>query len=254
MVILLKIIISNSELALELRRLQFSSHQQEIKNRLEALFNNTTPITISSGEPVNRSNTFRSQNILNEISELDSQHRVSNLSSNLRENFERTLQNRPNPNRLPASRLSEITIASNVPSIVRESIQRSIVNQNTNETISNPSSNLAGANINSRISATNTAQVRPVIPFLENHNRESLYNMTRVQIISEISELVHRQLVNNTLQSDFRPRLENSVLNRLNQSGLDGARTRQNVNDILRVTRAGNIQRNDFSRPLCKCE
>ena len=233
---------------MELRRLQFSNHQQETRNRLEALFNNAIPSINSRDQSVNMANTFRSQNVLNEISQLGSQQMVSNLSSNLRANIERTLQNRPNPNRLPASRLSEITISSNLPSIVRESIQRSIESRNNNEIIRNTNQpNLTGENINSRITATRTAQVRPRLPFLVNNNRESVDDMTRAQIISEIGELVHRQLVYNTLQSDFRPRLENSVLNRLNQAGLDRARTRQNVNDILRVARTSNIQRNDFS-------
>jgi hypothetical protein len=57
----------------------------------------------------------------------------------------------------------------------------------------------------------NASPNRRILPFLEtrNANTNSIEEITREQIITEISELVHNQFVTNALQNnEFRSRLE----------------------------------------------
>lgn len=68
----------------------------------------------------------------------------------------------------------------------------------------------------------------------------------REQVIDEISELVHRQVVTETLQSEFRTRLENRVLDYLRRSGTNGENTRQAIRQLAATTNS-RINRNDFA-------
>ena len=74
--------------------------------------------------------------------------------------------------------------------------------------------------------------------------RNTLEHIRRDQLIDEISELVHQQLVTSTLESQFRTRLENMVNDRLRNSGVDGQRTREFIRNI---NQTANVERNDFS-------
>jgi len=70
--------------------------------------------------------------------------------------------------------------------------------------------------------------------------------LTREQIIGEISELVHRHVVSSALNSEFRTNLENRIAQRLNVIGTDGNHTRQFIRQLAR-TNENLIIRNDFS-------
>ncbi len=127
------------------------------------------------------SRTFRSSTILNEISELGSQQRVSQLLMTNRELFERSLQRLANTNPL--------ALNNSVSSAV------SVSNQPQRQRVS--------------VSAAQSIQDQRA-PYLETINTSNpIQEIAREQIISEISELVHTQLVTNALQNDeFRSNLE----------------------------------------------
>ncbi|XP_060073023.1 uncharacterized protein LOC132552849 [Ylistrum balloti] len=63
-------------------------------------------------------------------------------------------------------------------------------------------------------------------------------------MVQEISELVHSRIVSSTLEGDFRTRLEISMQERLANSGFDGARVQEFVQNI---NQSQAIERNDFS-------
>ncbi|XP_786151.2 uncharacterized protein LOC581034 [Strongylocentrotus purpuratus] len=72
-----------------------------------------------------------------------------------------------------------------------------------------------------------------------------LQQVHREAVVSEISELVHRQLVHETLESDFRGRLEFLMMNRLETIGPEsGERV---MNFINTIPQSQHIRRNDFS-------
>ena len=79
-----------------------------------------------------------------------------------------------------------------------------------------------------------------------NSGNNLVEQLTREQIIGEISELVHRHVVSSTLQSEFRTNLENQITQRLTMTGTDGQRTRQLIRQLAR-TNENLIVRNDFS-------
>nr|XP_054766353.1 formin-G-like [Lytechinus pictus] len=72
-----------------------------------------------------------------------------------------------------------------------------------------------------------------------------LQQVQREAVVSEISELVHRQLVQETLESDFRGRLEFLMMNRLETIGPEsGERV---MNFLNTIPQSQHIRRNDFS-------
>jgi len=77
------------------------------------------------------------------------------------------------------------------------------------------------------------------------NGNQVLQQVQREAVISEISELVHRQLVHETLESDFRGQLEFLMMNRLETIGPDsGERV---MNFINTIPQSQHIRRNDFS-------
>lgn len=54
---------------------------------------------------------------------------------------------------------------------------------------------------------------------LDRPRHVSIEELTREQIVDEISTLVHRQLVSSALRSDFRSSLERRVMNRMTRIG-----------------------------------
>ncbi|XP_072177237.1 uncharacterized protein [Diadema setosum] len=71
-----------------------------------------------------------------------------------------------------------------------------------------------------------------------------IQQVQREAIISEISDLVHRQIVHETLESDFRGRLEFLMMNRLSNTDSNGAEVMNFVNSIQQ---SRPHRRNDFS-------
>ncbi|CAF0722088.1 unnamed protein product [Brachionus calyciflorus] len=84
----------------------------------------------------------------------------------------------------------------------------------------------------------------PSITSQANELVRAITQISREQIFEEISELVHRQLVSNSLRSDFRSVLEQRVMDRLNRIGTDGEQTREFIRNL--PTNQG-IIRNDFT-------
>lgn len=72
----------------------------------------------------------------------------------------------------------------------------------------------------------------------------AISQISREHVLEEISELIHRQLVSNSLHSDFRNVLEERITQGLNRTGLDGARTREFIRNL---PHNGVFVRNDFS-------
>ncbi len=206
---------------MELRKLKMTNRPQETRNYLEQVFAGSAASSSRKNlfeqtrlDLTNQQATtsYRSEIVQNEISQLGNRRMVSNIQSSFRESIERSLRQRVN------------TILPTLQSPARE------------QTNSTP---------------TDIPLVRPTLPFLLSRSENPVQNQTREQIIYEISELVHRELVSSTLQSDFRPRLEANIRNRIRQSGIDSNRTHRNIRDFLQNTRVSNginnIQRNDFS-------
>ena len=190
------------ELAIELRRLQYSRTLTDSRNRLEQLFNsrnqpinNPTAINEStSTEPSQVPITivpFRSETIQNEISALRNQQRVSSVLSTSREAIESTLTN---------------LLRRRQPTTTTTEIQPQPINSN------------------------NTPQVAPTTNYF------AIEQIAREQVLTDISNLVNQQLVSSILRSDFRSTLEDRILDRLSRSGTDGQRTRQLVQEATRLT------------------
>lgn len=208
-----------SELAIELRRLQYGERpvtSTESKRRVQEFLSTI----VSSNEPSTSAQqareSFRSSSVLNELSELGTQRRVSSVLNTNRANLERSLQ-RLLAGQRPAT--STTTASTNITA-----------NPGTQM---NP---LPEINPPSRLS------------YSENRNPiNSIEQVTREQIISEISELVHTQLVTNRLQNaEFRSRLERRVLDSLRRSGTDGNQTREYLRQVA-LNATNRIERNDFS-------
>jgi hypothetical protein len=168
-----------------LRRLQYGDRpvtSTETKKRIEELFSASSVGNGQAATSVANSSpsliTYRSPVVLNEISDLGQRQRVSSLLTSNRDLFERSLQN------LIQNRQATLQTGQHfqpVPSVQPIPDVRSV------------------------------APSRRILPFLEARNSTSnpIEEMTREQIISEISELVHNQLVTNALQNtEFRSRLE----------------------------------------------
>ncbi|RMZ95315.1 Neuralized 1A [Brachionus plicatilis] len=81
-------------------------------------------------------------------------------------------------------------------------------------------------------------------PRVSNELALAINQISREQVIGEISELVHRQLVSNSLRSEFRTVLEDRVMDRLNRIGSDGAQTSEYIRNL---PNNDGILRNDFS-------
>lgn len=102
-----------------------------------------------------------------------------------------------------------------------------------------------------RLQQLNSGGMAPQLPWLLNR-QEGLQDDIQMQIrahhqealISEISNLVHSQLVTSTLESNFRGELEVMMQNRLSQSGSGGE---QVMNIVQNLPRDASIVRNDFS-------
>ena len=73
---------------------------------------------------------------------------------------------------------------------------------------------------------------------------DNIETLQRENLVQEISELVHQQLVTTTLESTFRNVLEISMENRLGQIGTDGQRVQEFIRSIHPTQP---ILRNDFS-------
>ena len=191
-----------SERALELRRLRYENRPQETRNNLEQLFGRRSAHSPNSEQQASAESpvVYRSQAVLNEISNLSSRAMVTGIQGSFRQQIEQTLQQR-------VSR--PITGVFPVPPPV---------------------------------------QIRPILPSVQQPIPSNpILDQTREQIVYEISDLVHSQLVSSTLQSAFRTRLENTVRERLARSGHDGMQTRQNILNILNNRVTSNVLRNDFS-------
>lgn len=159
---------------------------------------------------------------------------VSGIQSSFRERIERTLQQSiaRQGRQTPTTNIPAVNVPASVPS----PIERNIV----------PAAPvLPQTHSNPYISSRPAPQPQPFL--LARSQDNNVANQTREQIVYEISDLVHSQLVSSTLQSAFRVRLENTVRERLRRSGHDGNQTRQNVMDALNNRVTSNIQRNDFS-------
>jgi hypothetical protein len=256
------------ELAIELRRLQFANRpvsSTETKTRLEEFFVNTINANDSTNHRRNNPDVFRSDNMRNEIEVLGSQRRVSSILQSARQRLEATLQRfaTPSPPTRPAPTQVQSTVEQptlNQSATYTNGLQTSSTSINSLQ--SNTSNNLI---VQSSDGTTNlltpvTAYV-PVIannslngPVLLNHGpwltaqrdpiRTSIDELRREQIIEEISELVHQQLVSSTLESQFRRHLEQQIMSQLQMRGDDGQRTRD---FIQRLTQTERIERNDFS-------
>ena len=217
---------------------------------------------------------FRSEATKNEIEQLCSQQRVSNVLLTARQRLENALQRMT---------VSAATIPVNISAPPAPPLPQLGLNQTNaytnglqnsqNSIVSSVSSNLV---VHSTDGSTNvfapvTAWV-PVIPQQQQQQQENgqatvnlnapvqnqqwltvaadpqlrttIDNLRREQIIEEISELVHQQLVTSTLESEFRSQLEERVMQHLQASGQDGNRTRNFIRNIQQTTP---IERNDFS-------
>lgn len=94
-----------------------------------------------------------------------------------------------------------------------------------------------------RQTPTETPAEQPVSN-VSNELALAINQISREQVLEEIGELVHRQLVSSSLRSEFRTVLEDRVMDHLNRTGSDGARTR----DFIRsLPNNDGIIRNDFS-------
>ncbi|XP_066277390.1 AT-rich interactive domain-containing protein 1A-like [Branchiostoma lanceolatum] len=78
-------------------------------------------------------------------------------------------------------------------------------------------------------------------------NRRTLYDIEQAQrenIVSDISELLQQQLVSSSLDGGFRGVLELMVARRVNETGTDGERVQESIQNI---PRSRPHRRNDFS-------
>ncbi|XP_071171404.1 uncharacterized protein [Mytilus edulis] len=118
------------------------------------------------------------------------------------------------------------------------------------------SNSLASTNSSSSSETETTPINAPIPPFFERMvpqeysgpnlpmTLENIESLHRENVVQEISELVHRQLVTSSLESTFRNVLEITMQDRLGQSGTDGQRVQEFVRSIHPTQP---IQRNDFS-------
>lgn len=219
---------------MELRRLQFSNTQvTESRNRLERLFTNRNPQT-TNVVPQPTTGTFRSELVLNEIAQLSSQQRVSSLlSSSVRQNIERSLQqfiqNRSNnqPNQVVPAPTPQVVPAP-TPQVVPAPTPQ-IVQQQA-PPLNNTNNQLQPA----------TQRVQQWLQISNPGN--TIEQITREQILSDIGELVHRQLVSNTLQSQFRNSLEQRIRDHIRRAGIE-----ERPIPRFNAPRANNPIRNDFT-------
>lgn len=202
-------------MALELRRLQFSDISPN-RNRLENWLSRNIQSASASPGNSQQHQVYRSTNIQNEISQLGSIRPVSNVLSTSRARIERVLSNMLQNNRPTNNPVQTQRLAPPPPP---------------------PAPMPAPAPAPQR-------QQRNIQPWLVRQTANTVEEISREQIISEISELVHRQLVSNSLQSDFRTVLERRVMDRLRRIGTDGAQTREFIRNLPIDP---SIQRNDFS-------
>jgi hypothetical protein len=263
-----------------LRRLQYANRpvsNTDSKNRLEQFFTeNVSTNNSASARPVRDPKKFRSEATRNEIEELGAQQRVSNVLQNARQRLENALQRIATtaPTRMP---IANLPLTPPPPPPQRSTLSQSAVYTNglqasQNSIASNVSSNLVihssdgSTNVFAPVTAwvpiTTTqqpvqqqqqqqqenVQVAPAGQWLTtvagDQLRATIDQVRREQIIEEISELVHQQLVTSTLESEFRSRLEERVMEHLQSSGVDGNRTREYIRNIPQTA---HVERNDFS-------
>ncbi|CAG5131153.1 unnamed protein product [Candidula unifasciata] len=91
-------------------------------------------------------------------------------------------------------------------------------------------------------------QERAVIEQQDPSNQNITWNditsLQREQIVEEISELLHSQLVTSTLGGEFRTALEMIAQNHISSSGTNGRAVQDFINSLPRT----GVQRNDFSQ------
>lgn len=245
-----------NELALELRRLRFETKPLETRSQLENIFNNmtNTPVMNSTNTSSNISSThvpvsYRSENILSEISQLSSRRIVSNIEDSFRESIERNLRQRVNPVPVRMPVLPEIPSTENRQFVPRTEIREPSIGSEPN--------NLPNLSVNSQVEPRETTeptnrrnQTGQPLPYLltPSSGNNPSEDATREEIINEISSLLSRNLVSSTLESNFRTILENNIRDRIRRTGIDGNRTRHNLREFMRSRGTSNtIQRNDFS-------
>ena len=261
------------ELAFELRRLQFANRpvsNTDSKKNLEEFFNeNVAASNDTATRPIKDPKKFRSEATRNEIEELSSQARVSNVLLTARQRLENALQRMT---------LSTTTVPISLPTAHQPTLNQSAAYTNgihisQNSIVSNSSSNLVvhssdgSANVFAPVTAwipltTQQQQqqqqqetIQPAVVYnppgqqwltvaADPQLRTTIDNLRRETIIEEISELVHQQLVTSTLESEFRTQLEERVMQHLEATGRDGNRTREFIRNIQQTAQ---IERNDFS-------
>ena len=181
------------ELDTELRELAARPQAQNNPSRanLERLFNASSAQTSQENESnVDNPSEYRSEAVRSELEQLGQMSRVSSVLTTAGSRIEQTLQN------LIGTRSNSSSSSNNRQQVVTRPPTETPQQQQHEPPLIDP---------NDEPPVT----MRPV----------SIEEITREQIVDEISVLVHRQLVSSTLRSDFRSTLERRVMDRMRQIG-----------------------------------
>lgn len=163
------------------------AQNSQTRTRLESLLNTSGSASLNQNQTSNQtSSSYRSAAVRSEIDELSQMTRVSNVLSTAGSQIESTLRN------IIQNRIRPISTASN--------------QQNQQPT-----------QAETRLTATNQ---RTVLNENRTANEITIEEMTREQIVNDISSLVHQQLVSSALRSNFRTALEQRIMNRMRQIGI----------------------------------
>lgn len=208
------------ELANELRRLQFSSRSvstNESRRVLEDFFN--------QHQQEQPTTSYRSNLVQNEIESLNTQQRVSTILNNSRQLLENSLRTRRNHSTPPQAPIPPPPpIVQHQPISVDRPVQQ------------------ANVNVQELNNYARQFQFERRVQAMQN----SIEHLRREQIIEEISELVHQQLVSQALESQFRTTLERRIGDRLRNMDTDPGRTREFIRNLTQ-RQTSQIERNDFS-------
>ena len=252
-----------------MRRLQFSNRpvsSTDSKNNLQRFFTENIAPSNDTSRPLRDPTKFRSEATKNEIESLVSQQRVSNVLHTARQHLESALQRMVTTTRAP---LSFTAVPPSLP-LNQSAAYSNGLQASQNSIVSNVSSNVLIQSADGLFApVTAWVPIAPPLPSSQQQvnvqpavivnsptpapqwltiapdsTRVTIDQMRREQIIEEISELVHQQLVSTTLESQFRTQLEERVMQQLQNSGHDANRTRDFIRNIQQTTA---IERNDFS-------